>query len=138
MATTGTMGIIYAREIVDLATGKVMTIKELLDSASGGGAVQWGDLEGKPVVIAAGDDQAAARLSIGAGTSNLSIGTAASNAMAGNKFAVGAAVSDQTALSVAGDDAPAVATSAQAAVTALTAKVNALLAALRTSKIINT
>ncbi|PYE89599.1 hypothetical protein [Phyllobacterium leguminum] len=45
----------------------------------------WDTLGGKPAVIAAGSDQAAARTAIGAGTSNLTIGTTAATAMAGNK-----------------------------------------------------
>lgn len=53
------------------------------DQASGGGET-WQTLPGKPAVIAAGADQAAARTSIGAGTSNLAIGTTASTAKAGN------------------------------------------------------
>lgn len=44
----------------------------------------WADVTGKPAVIAAGADQAAARAAIGAGTSNLAIGTTASTAKAGN------------------------------------------------------
>lgn len=47
-------------------------------------APNWDTLDGKPAVIAAGADQAAARNAIGAGTSNLAIGTTASTAMAGN------------------------------------------------------
>lgn len=46
------------------------------------------------------------------------------------------AVADQGALTVTGADAAAVATSATAAVVALTAKVNALLAALRTAGVV--
>lgn len=44
----------------------------------------WDSLEGKPQVIAAGATQAAARTAIGAGTSNLALGTSASTAAAGN------------------------------------------------------
>ena len=49
-------------------------------------AATWANLPGKPAVIAAGADQAAARSAIGAGTgnSNLAIGTTASTASAGN------------------------------------------------------
>lgn len=50
----------------------------------------WGDVTGKPVVIAAGADAAAARAAIGAGTSNLTLGTTASTALAGNGNAVSA------------------------------------------------
>ena len=48
------------------------------------GPVLWGQIQNKPSVIAAGDDQASARAAIGAGTSNLAIGTSATTAMAGN------------------------------------------------------
>ena len=44
----------------------------------------WTTLSGKPAVIAAGADAAAARTAIGAGTSNLAIGTTAGTAKAGD------------------------------------------------------
>lgn len=44
----------------------------------------WGDVTGKPAVIAAGATQAAARTAIGAGTSNLALGTTSSTAAAGD------------------------------------------------------
>lgn len=44
----------------------------------------WADISGKPAVIASGATQQEARDSIGAGTSNLTIGTTASTAKAGN------------------------------------------------------
>ena len=49
-------------------------------------AATWANLPGKPAVIGAGADAAAARTAIGAGTgnSNLAIGTTASTAAAGN------------------------------------------------------
>lgn len=53
-------------------------------SGGGGVAATWDTLEGKPDFIAAGDTQAAARAAIGAGTSNLVIGTTATTAMAGD------------------------------------------------------
>ena len=52
--------------------------------ADASGDVAWDDLQGKPAVIAAGDTPAQARQAIGAGTSNLTIGTTASTAKAGN------------------------------------------------------
>ena len=57
--------------------------KQIADS-SGGDSVSWGDITGKPAVIAAGADAAAARTAIGAGTSSLVIGTTATTALAGN------------------------------------------------------
>lgn len=44
----------------------------------------WNTLSNKPTVIAAGADQAAARTAIGAGTSNLAIGTSGTTAKAGD------------------------------------------------------
>lgn len=47
----------------------------------------WGTISGKPVVVAAGATQADARTAIGAGTSNLAIGTTGTTAAAGNRQA---------------------------------------------------
>lgn len=49
-----------------------------------GGTPAWADITNKPAVIASGVDQAAARLAIGAGTSNLVIGTTNTTAKAGD------------------------------------------------------
>lgn len=49
-----------------------------------GTAPDWTAITNKPAVIASGSDQASARTSIGAGTSNLAIGTTATTAAAGN------------------------------------------------------
>lgn len=49
-----------------------------------GGSPSWSDVTGKPAVIAAGADQASARAAIGAGTSNLTIGTTSTTAKAGD------------------------------------------------------
>jgi hypothetical protein len=49
---------------------------------SGGGSTAWADITGKPAVIAAGADQAAARTAIGAGTSSLAVATTAPAALA--------------------------------------------------------
>lgn len=99
-------------------------------------SVGWEDVTDKPAVIAAGVDQAAARTAIGAGTSDLAIGTTASTAMAGNKFTQGAAVTNVGSQTVAGEDAAAVATSATTAVNAVAGKLNDLLAQLRAAGII--
>lgn len=48
------------------------------------GTPDWGTITNKPVVIASGANQAAARASIGAGTSNLAIGTTSTTAKAGD------------------------------------------------------
>ena len=98
--------------------------------------VGWGEVTGKPAVIAAGATQAAARTAIGAGTSNLAIGTSSTTAMAGDKFVQGTAVTDVGSQTVTGEEAAAVATSAQTAVNAVGTKLNELLAQLRAAKII--
>ena len=59
--------------------------------------VSWADVSGKPAVIAAGADAAAARSVIGAGTSNLALGTTASTALAGNGKAASASAADKLA-----------------------------------------
>lgn len=80
----------------------------------------WGDVTGKPAVIAAGADAAAARTAIGAGTSNLAIGTTAATAKAGNWVPpAGVAVADAV------DE------------TDVVAQFNELLASLRTAGFIN-
>lgn len=62
----------------------------------------WGDVSGKPAVIAAGADQATARAAIGAGTSNLTVGTGASDAKAGNYQPTWAQVTGKPAVIGAG------------------------------------
>ena len=52
--------------------------------SGGGGTIAWDDVTDKPVVIASGATQAAARTSIGAGTSSLALGSTGSTAAAGN------------------------------------------------------
>lgn len=103
---------------------------------SSGGSVAWGNITGKPAVIAAGVDAATARTAIGAGTSSLVIGTTASTAMAGDKFTQGSAVPDVGLQTVSGEDETAVATSATTAVNTVARKLNDLLVQLRASGII--
>jgi len=103
---------------------------------SSGGSVAWGNITGKPAVIAAGANAAAARTAIGAGTSSLVIGTTASTAMAGDKFKQGSAVPDVGSQTVSGEDATAVATSATTAVNTVAGKLNDMLVQLRASGII--
>nr|UWI39572.1 MAG: head fiber protein [Bacteriophage sp.] len=99
-------------------------------------SVGWEEVTGKPAVIASGESQEAARTAIGAGTSSLVIGTTSTTAMAGDKFVQGAAVTNIDPQTVTGEDAATVATSAQTAVNAVGAQLNALLAQLRAAKII--
>ncbi len=85
--------------------------------ASGPGA--WTDITGKPAVIAAGADQAAARSAIGAGTSNLALGSTASTAAAGNHIHTATNIS-ATAI------APGTATNVQGILAELAARIAAL------------
>lgn len=88
----------------------------------GSSETSWGDITGKPAVIAAGADAAAARTAIGAGTSNLAIGTTATTAKAGNAVQT-AAQTTATAI------APGTATNVQAILAELNARISALEAA---------
>lgn len=67
----------------------------------------WNDITGKPAVIAAGADAAAARTAIGAGTSNLTIGTTSTTAKAGDYQPTWAQVSGKPAVIASGADAAA-------------------------------
>ncbi|MBD7990738.1 hypothetical protein H9643_08130 [Ochrobactrum sp. Sa2BUA5] len=83
----------------------------------GGGATAWADITGKPAVIAAGADQAAARTAIGAGTSSVVVGAGATNAAAGNH---------NHAVTADAGSGLAAAANIQAAFVALSARVKAL------------
>jgi hypothetical protein len=56
----------------------------------------WSTIAGKPAVVAAGIDAAAARTAIGAGTSSIVVGTGAGDAKAGNYQPTAANISDST------------------------------------------
>ena len=56
----------------------------------------WATISGKPAVVAEGATAAAARTAIGAGTSNLVVGTTAADAKAGNYQPTAANISDST------------------------------------------
>lgn len=62
------------------------------------GTPDWSDIANKPAVIAAGADQASARVAIGAGTSNLTIGTTGTTAKAGDYQPSAANISDATTI----------------------------------------
>lgn len=98
--------------------------KEVASQIDGGAdnTVTWDGVTDKPAVIAAGDTQAAARAAIGAGTSNLVIGTTASTAKAGNAVQT-AAQTTATAI------APGTATNVQGILAELAARIAALEAA---------
>lgn len=53
------------------------------------GTTTWAGITDKPAYIGAGTSAANARAAIGAGTSNLAIGTASTDAMAGNRIWIG-------------------------------------------------
>lgn len=73
-----------AKKLPDAQKGAdVATVAELA-AAVPPAPVSWDDVQSKPAVIAAGADQATARAAIGAGTSNLALGTTSSTALAGN------------------------------------------------------
>ena len=93
------------------------------DPAGGGGdpvPVTWADVTGKPAVIAAGADAAAARTAIGAGTGN---GT--SNLTAAQAVAAVAAKAQIAALAPIADPATATAEDVATAVNAIIAALKA-------------
>lgn len=67
---------------IEAGISEAHTIAE--GKANTGHSHAWSTITGKPAVIAAGADADAARSAIGAGTSDLTIGTTASTAKAGN------------------------------------------------------
>lgn len=69
--------------------------------------VTWENVSDKPTVIAAGDTAAEARSAIGAGTSNLALGTTGTTAKAGNYTPSWSEVSGKPAVIAAGADAAA-------------------------------
>lgn len=73
-----------ARTAIGAGTSNLSIGTTAQTAKAGNYAPTWGEVTGKPAVIAAGPDQAAARTAIGAGTSNLTIGTTGSTAKAGN------------------------------------------------------
>ena len=62
----------------------VGTILIEVGGGSGGGSVEWVDVMNKPTFIGAGNTQLNARNAIGAGTSNLELGTTSTTAKAGD------------------------------------------------------
>lgn len=76
---------VNASSIVDGSITEVLlstAVQTKLNAA--GGTSDWNDITGKPPVIAAGATQSAARASIGAGTSDLVLGTTSSTAKPGD------------------------------------------------------
>ena len=90
MATQDIRDLIAAR-LKGSSVEEAITIQALndmldeIDAAAGGGStVAWDDVTDKPEVIAAGTTPAEARAAIGAGTSDLTIGTTSTTAKAGD------------------------------------------------------
>lgn len=113
-----------ARRLTELGMPTQLA-KEVASQIDGGGAaptVTWDGIANKPTVIAAGDTQAAARSAIGAGTSNLAIGTTATTAKAGNAVQT---ATQTTATAIA----PGTATNVQGILAELAARIAALEAA---------
>ena len=86
---------------------KTVSEKQLAEAIASvtAGAVDWSTIANKPAVIAAGATDAAARAAIGAGTSNLVVGTGASDAKAGDYVPAWSEVSDKPAVIAAGASA---------------------------------
>lgn len=82
-ATDLTTGLSGKQPTGDYATNTALTTG-LSGKANTGDIPTWSSLAGKPATIAAGTDAAAARTAIGAGTSNVTVGTGVTNAKAGN------------------------------------------------------
>lgn len=97
------------RRLAELGMATELAREVAAQIEGAGGGTTWADISGKPAVIAAGSDAAAARTAIGAGTSNLTIGTTASTALAGNTVippaATWATLSGKPAVIAAGADA---------------------------------
>ena len=71
-------------DLADLDTTDKTSIVNAINEVRTTGAPDWNTLANRPVVVAAGEDAAAARLAIGAGTSNLALGTTVGTALEGN------------------------------------------------------
>ncbi|RYF28733.1 MAG: hypothetical protein EOO17_04325 [Chloroflexi bacterium] len=74
---------ISAGQLADNAIAETKLSSDVRTKLNAAGG-DWTTLANKPAVIASGADQVAARSSIGAGTSNLALGTTATTAAAGN------------------------------------------------------
>lgn len=73
-----------ARSAIGAGTSNLSIGSTASTAKAGNYQPAWGDVTGKPAVIAAGTDAAAARDVIGAGTSSLAIGVTSSTAKAGD------------------------------------------------------
>lgn len=105
---------------------KLTSLPAVTDTAA------WNDISGKPAVIAAGATQAAARTAIGAGTSNLAVGSTATDAKAGNYTPPNASTSVKGLVNQAATQA----NFAGADAGAIVIELNAFLAKLKTAGIV--
>ncbi|QPL14653.1 hypothetical protein SEA_SCHWARTZ33_8 [Gordonia phage Schwartz33] len=98
-----------ARAAIGAGTGNSnLAIGTTASTAKAGNYVPaWSEVTGKPAVIAAGADAAAARTAIGAGTSSLTLGTTSSTAKAGNYVPTWTEVTGKPAVIASGVDAAA-------------------------------
>lgn len=117
---------------VTVATDPAFTNVVTSIPSEAGGPTAWGDITSKPAVIAAGATQAAARTAIGAGTSNLAVGTTATDAKAGNYTPPNASTSVKGLVNQAATQANFAGADAAALVTEL----NAFLTKLKTAGIV--
>lgn len=118
-----------ARTAIGAGTSN-LTLGTTASTAKAGNYVPtWGEVTGKPAVIASGETQAAARAAIGAGTSSLVIGTTASTAKAGNYAPTTSEVS--SALSAKTQIAALTEVAAEGELADVISAVNAIIAALK-------
>ena len=90
-------------EYIKLLPNLFKRVKKLeKDGGNQADGVTWDSITEKPAVIASGTTQAAARQSIGAGTSNLTIGTTSTTAKAGNYQPIWADITDKPAIIASG------------------------------------
>lgn len=101
-----------------------------------GGPTAWDDITGKPAVIAAGEDAEAARAAIGAGTSDLELGTTSSTALAGDTVIPPAYTLPNASAGTRGGVLQGAAVSDPADETEVEAQLGALLASLRAAGVI--
>lgn len=132
--------------VVEDGGGRVtVSAQEVADLAASGGTVTWDDVSGKPAVIAAGTDAAAARTAIGLGalatlntvssaqiadSTIVNADVSASAAIARTKLAAHGVTAETTANAANTGDWTADGAAVVALVNALKAKLNALIAAV--------
>ena len=81
----GTGSVVSINSIGPDGSGNVLLTAADVGARASSWVPSWSDITSKPAYIGAGADAAAARAAIGAGTSDLALGSTSSTAMAGNK-----------------------------------------------------